>query len=39
MKDLSIKYFNVKNVVNEKILEEYATPADNARKNCLQNQD
>ena len=35
MKDLSIKYFNVKNVVNEKILEEYATPADNARKKLL----
>ena len=35
MKDLSLKYFNVKNIINEKILEEYATPAENARKKLL----
>lgn len=35
MKDLSLKYFNVKNIINEKILEEYANPAENARKKLL----
>lgn len=35
MDDLSLKYFNVKNVINEKILEEYSKPAEVARKKLL----
>ena len=35
MDDLSLKYFNVKNVINEKILEEYSKPAEAARKKLL----
>ena len=35
MDGLSLKYFNVKNVINEKILEEYSKPAEAARKKLL----